>query len=68
MVERLDKRLYDSDSQDVMQWQKLGRSYLVLGEIDKSNKAYQKAYDLDNNNNNIQYFIKLQRLYYGHSN
>ena len=50
MVERLDKRLYDSDSQDVMQWQKLGRSYLVLGEIDKSNKAYQKAYDLDNNN------------------
>ena len=50
MVERLDKRLYDSDSQDVVQWQKLGRSYLVLGEIDKSNKAYQKAYDLDNSN------------------
>jgi len=50
MVERLAKRLYDSDSQDVIQWQKLGRSYLVLGKIEEANKAYQKAYDLDISN------------------
>jgi cytochrome c-type biogenesis protein CcmI len=50
MVERLDKRLYDSDSRDVIQWQKLGRSYLVLGKIDDANKAYQKAYNLDVSN------------------
>ena len=50
MVERLAKRLYDSDSQDVIQWQKLGRSYLVLGKIEEANKAYQRAYDLDISN------------------
>ena len=50
MVEGLAKRLYDSDSQDVIQWQKLGRSYLVLGKIEEANKAYQKAYDLDISN------------------
>ena len=50
MVEGLAKRLYDSDSQDVIQWQKLGQSYLVLGKIDEANKAYQKAYDLDISN------------------
>ena len=50
MVERLAKRLNDSDSQDIIQWQKLGRSYLVLGKIVEANNAYQKAYDLDISN------------------
>ena len=50
MVEKLDKRLYSSDSKDIMQWQKLGRSYLVLGKLDKASTAYKKAYDLDHNN------------------
>jgi len=50
MVESLAKRLNDSDSQDIIQWQKLGRSYLVLGKIVEANNAYQKAYDLDINN------------------
>ena len=50
MVESLAKRLNDSDSQDIIQWQKLGRSYLVLGKIVEANNAYQKAYDLDISN------------------
>jgi cytochrome c-type biogenesis protein CcmH/NrfG len=50
MVEKLDKRLYSSDSKDIIQWQKLGRSYLVLGKLDKASTAYKKAYDLDHNN------------------
>jgi len=50
MVESLAKRLNDSDSQDIIQWQKLGRSYLVLGKIVEANNAYLKAYNLDISN------------------
>ena len=50
MVKALEERLYASDSIDILEWQKLGRSFLVLGEINKSVQAYNRAYLLDKDN------------------
>jgi len=50
MVERLAERLYSTNSKDISEWQKLGRSYLVMGQLEEASKAYKKAYDLDINN------------------
>jgi len=47
MVERLAERLYSTDSKDISEWQKLGRSYLVIEQFEEAAKAYRKAYDLD---------------------
>ena len=47
MVERLAERLYTTDSKDISEWQKLGRSYLVIEQFEEAAKAYRKAYDLD---------------------
>jgi len=50
MVKALEERLYKTDSIDIFEWQKLGRSFLVLGEINKSVQAYNRAYLLDKDN------------------
>ena len=50
MVSRLSKRLYDTNSTNINEWNKLGRSYVVLGQFEESIKAYQKAYNLDTEN------------------
>lgn len=50
MVERLAERLYSENSKDINEWQKLGRSYLVIGQLENATKAYKKAYNLDKNN------------------
>jgi len=50
MVQRLEDRLYSSNSENISDWQKLGRSFLVLGEIKKSIKAYNRALFLDEEN------------------
>ncbi len=50
MVKALEERLYATDSIDILEWQKLGRSFLVLGEINKSVQAYNRAYLLDKDN------------------
>tara|TARA_B100000686_G_scaffold345035_1_gene428825 strand:+ start:26629 stop:27942 length:1314 start_codon:yes stop_codon:yes gene_type:complete len=50
MVQRLEDRLYSSNSENIYDWQKLGRSFLVLGEIKKSIKAYNRAFLLDEEN------------------
>ena len=50
MVERLAERLYTTDSKDISEWQKLGRSYLVIEQFEEASTAYRKAYDLDINN------------------
>ena len=50
MVNRLEKRLYEEDSEEILDWQKLGKSFLVLGEIRKSIDAYRRAYLLDEEN------------------
>lgn len=50
MVQRLEDRLYSSNSENISDWQKLGRSFLVLGEIKKSIKAYNRAFLLDEEN------------------
>jgi len=50
MVQGLEEKLYSSNSDNISDWQKLGRSFLVLGEIEKSIKAYTRAYLLDDEN------------------
>ena len=50
MVSRLSERLYSSDSSNIDDWNKLGRSYNVLGQFDQAIKAYQRANDIDETN------------------
>ena len=50
MVKALEERLYETDSIDILEWQKLGRSFLVLGDINKSVQVYNRAYLLDKDN------------------
>ena len=50
MVTRLAERLYRTDSQNIDEWNRLGRSYIVLGKLDKAQKAYEKANNLDKAN------------------
>jgi cytochrome c-type biogenesis protein CcmI len=50
MVSQLSERLYASNSQNIIQWNKLGRSLIVLEKYSQAVKAYQKAYDLEPKN------------------
>ncbi len=47
MVSRLSERLYSNDSSNIDDWNKLGRSYNVLGQFDQAIKAYQRANSID---------------------
>jgi cytochrome c-type biogenesis protein CcmH len=49
MVAKLEQRLRDSPT-DVDGWLMLGRSYMELNKTSLALNAYQKAYDLDQNN------------------
>ena len=50
MVNRLAKRLYTNDSENILDWQKLGKSFMVLGKINKAIDAYNRALILDSEN------------------
>ena len=50
MVARLSDRLYTSDSKNISEWNRLARSYIVLGQFELATKAYEKAYAIDNKN------------------
>ncbi len=50
MVARLSERLYTSNSTNISEWNRLGRSYIVLGQFGEAAKAYEKAYVIDKKN------------------
>jgi cytochrome c-type biogenesis protein CcmH len=50
MVAGLSERLYTSNSSNIAEWNRLGRSYIVLGQFGEAVKAYEKAYALDEKN------------------
>ena len=50
MVARLSERLYGTNSTNIDEWIRLGRSYTVLGQFENASKAYEKAYSLNENN------------------
>ena len=50
MVSRLSERLYSNNSSNIDDWNKLGRSYIVIGQFEQAIKAYQRANDLDKKN------------------
>lgn len=50
MVAGLSERLYISNSSNIAEWNRLGRSYIVLGQFGEAAKAYEKAYALDEKN------------------
>ena len=50
MVAGLSERLYTSNSSNIAEWNRLGRSYIVLGQFAEAAKAYEKAYALDEKN------------------
>lgn len=50
MVAGLSERLYTSNSSNIAEWNRLGRSYIVLGQFGEATKAYEKAYALDEKN------------------
>ena len=48
MVDKLEKRLLDTNSKEIGDWKKLGKSSLVLGQLKRAEKAYRKAFELNN--------------------
>jgi len=50
MVSRLSERLYTTNSTNITEWNRLGRSYIVLGQFEKAMKAYEEAYALNSEN------------------
>ncbi|MCH2678897.1 MAG: tetratricopeptide repeat protein, partial [Alphaproteobacteria bacterium] len=50
MVTRLSERLYRTNSQNIDEWNRLGRSYIVLGQFEQAQKAYEKANNLNKEN------------------
>ena len=50
MVSRLSERLYSNNSSNIDDWNKLGRSYIVIGQFEQAINAYQRANDLDKKN------------------
>ena len=50
MVKRLSERLYRTNSQNIEEWNRLGRSYIVLGQFEQAQKAYEKANNLNKEN------------------
>ena len=57
MVDKLEKRLLDNDSNDISDWKMLGKSSLILQEFDRAELAYTKAYEL--NDKDIEVLIGL---------
>ena len=47
MVDKLEKRLLDTNSKEIGDWKKLGKSSLVLGQLERAEKAYRKAFELN---------------------
>jgi cytochrome c-type biogenesis protein CcmI len=47
MVDKLEKRLLDNNSKEIGDWKKLGKSSLVLGQLERAEKAYRKAFELN---------------------
>ena len=57
MVKRLEDRL-QANPDDGEGWKRLGRAYLVMGRIDESHEAYQRAASILPNDESVQAALK----------